>query len=226
MKRFTETLKWDDPWFRSLKGVEKLVFLYVIDRCNNAGFWEIDEAGMAFQTKLSEAHIAGAWQGLARGLIVAGGWVWVRRFLRHQKNEKLNPENNAHTQIIALLAEQVERFDNEPEFQKFLAPYQPLISPKLGAQVEVEVQEKVKKGSAEGRIPAIEEAYEYGREIGMNESEVDAWFDHFSSNGWKISGKAPMKDWRAALRNGNRNKGNFAPVLSKKSELLGIRVLQ
>ncbi len=145
MKRFTETCKWDDPWFRALKGVEKLVFLYVIDRCNNAGFWEVDEDAMAFQTKLSPAHISGAWQGLIRGLIKHDGWVWVRRFLRHQKNENLNPLNNAHLQIISLLKEQIDRFDNEPEFQQFLAPYEPLFR---GTGIG---KGKEGKGSAEGK---------------------------------------------------------------------------
>lgn len=199
MKRFTETLKWDDPWFRGLKGVEKLIFLYVIDRCNNAGFWEIDEAGMAFQTKLSEAHINGAWQGLVRGLIVVGGWVWVRRFLRHQKNENLNPENNAHVQIISLLSEQVERFDNEPEFQKFLAPYEPLLR-------GIGKGKGKGKGSAEGarNRPTREQAHSYGQEIKMPAADVDGWFDHFEANGWKVGGKAAMKDWKAAMRNGKR----------------------
>lgn len=147
MKRFTETSKWDDPWFRGLKGFEKLVFLYVIDRCNNAGFWEMDQDGMVFQTKLSEANISGAWQGLVRGLIVRDGWVWVRRFLRHQKNENLNPENNAHVQIISLVKEQVDRFSGVPEFDEFLAPYQPLFRGIGKGKVEV----KVEKGSAEGK---------------------------------------------------------------------------
>lgn len=33
------------------------------------------------------------------------------------------------------------------------------------------------------------------------EIEADKFFDYFSSNGWKIGGKAAMKDWRAAARN-------------------------
>lgn len=175
MKRFTETNKWDDPWFRSLAGVHKLIFLYVIDRCNNAGFWEVDEAGMAFQTKLSESHISGAWQGLARGLIHADGWVWVRRFLRHQKNENLNPENNAHLQIITLISEQVDRFEGVAEFDEFLAPHQPLI------RGSGKGKGKGKKGSAEGKhlpeppaqlveqngfIAAWEEFVQHRKEIG------------------------------------------------------------
>lgn len=110
MKRFTESQKWDDPWFRALPGAHKLVFLYLLDRCNNAGFWEEDLDGMAFHTKVEASSLKGALKGLERGLQGASGWYWVKNFLRHQKNDSLNPENPAHRQIIALLLEQSERF--------------------------------------------------------------------------------------------------------------------
>lgn len=110
MRRFTETHKWDDPWFRELPGSHKLVFLYILDRCNNAGFWEVDLSALAFHTKLDPKHFEGAFKALERGLQGASGWVWVRNFLRHQKNDCLNPANPAHRQIIALLKDQAERF--------------------------------------------------------------------------------------------------------------------
>ena len=110
MRRFTETTKWDDPWFRGLPGVHKLAFLYIIDRCNNAGFWEIDMDGMEFQTKLEQKHLQGALKGLARGIEERDGWVWVKNFLKHQKNDVLNESNPAHRQIIGLIREQVPRF--------------------------------------------------------------------------------------------------------------------
>lgn len=31
--------------------------------------------------------------------------------------------------------------------------------------------------------------------------EGNTFFDYYESNGWKIGGKAPMKDWQAAVRN-------------------------
>lgn len=130
MKRFTETGKWDDPWFRQLAGVHKLVFLYIIDRCDNAGFLEVDQDAMAWHTKVKPEHIEGALKALGRGIKgPCNGWYWVRRFLKHQKNEMLNPENPAHKQIIALIGEQRERFNAIPEFQSFLGPYKGLFSP-------------------------------------------------------------------------------------------------
>lgn len=53
--------------------------------------------------------------------------------------------------------------------------------------------------------PSLEEVVEYGSNMGMAQDDCEAFFDHFTSNGWKVGGKAPMKDWRAALRNWKRN---------------------
>lgn len=54
----------------------------------------------------------------------------------------------------------------------------------------------------EPRPESRDAASAYAKEIGFTDWE--GWFDHFESNGWKVSGKAPMKDWKAAMRNGKR----------------------
>jgi len=208
MKRFAETNKWDDPWFRQLSGPHKLIFLYVIDRCNNAGFWEIDEEAMAFHTKIDSQHFEGAWVALERGIKGASGWVWVKNFLRHQKNEVLNPDNPAHKQILALVREQSARFASVPDFSQFIAPYKGLLSP-IGIGTGKEegtgngTGESAERG-ARANKPTREEAIAYGQEISMPEQAVNEWYDHFESNGWKVSGKAPMRDWKAAMRNGKK----------------------
>ena len=49
----------------------------------------------------------------------------------------------------------------------------------------------------------------YAQEISLPLSEACAFWDHFESNGWKVGGKTPMKDWKAALRNWQRNAKRF-----------------
>lgn len=111
MKRFTETIKWADPWFRALTPIQKCVFLYTCDTCDNAGFIEVDFEAWAFHIGCKPKEIEGAWQGLGRGYISASGWVFVRTFLKHQKHLPLCPEKNpAERQIVALFAQQATRF--------------------------------------------------------------------------------------------------------------------
>lgn len=52
----------------------------------------------------------------------------------------------------------------------------------------------------------VNECKQYAIEIGMNASEGEAFFDFFSSNGWKVSGRSAMKDWRAAMRYWKKNR--------------------
>jgi len=125
-KRFTDTDKWDDKWFRGLGPASKLLFIFIIDRCNLGGYYEIDEADIAFRTGLPEDKILGAIQGLDRGLIRKGDWVWVKKFLYHQKNLPLNPENNAHKHIIQCIADKLSIF---PEIPKTLGAKKGLFSP-------------------------------------------------------------------------------------------------
>lgn len=48
--------------------------------------------------------------------------------------------------------------------------------------------------------PSVEEVAAYAREQGLT-MDAAAFVDYFASNGWKVGGKAAMKDWRPAVRN-------------------------
>jgi hypothetical protein len=105
MKRFSETEKWKDDWFSLLTPIEKLVFLFLIDNCDNAGFFPLNQRINAFLIGISEDDYLGAIKGLNRGLLGAkdGGKFWIKKFLFHQKNLPLNPANNSHKQIISII---------------------------------------------------------------------------------------------------------------------------
>lgn len=47
-KRFTDTAKWDKPWFRKLPCRLKTAFEFLRDKCDAAGVWEIDLEALAF----------------------------------------------------------------------------------------------------------------------------------------------------------------------------------
>ena len=48
MKRFTETEKWRDPWFRKLSPSAKLLFLWLVDNCDKAGVIDLDFESASF----------------------------------------------------------------------------------------------------------------------------------------------------------------------------------
>ena len=50
-KRLTDTAKWKNPWFRSLPTKYKILFLYLLDECDNAGVIHLDWEIISFTLK-------------------------------------------------------------------------------------------------------------------------------------------------------------------------------
>lgn len=80
------------------------------------------------------------------------------------------------------------------------------ISPSLGNQDSNESM-TVKKQPAQKRFkpPDLEQVMQYCRERN-NRVDPEKFINHYTSNGWKV-GRNPMKDWKAAVRNWEKNDG-------------------
>jgi len=113
--RFTKTEKWNDSWFRNLPPDAKLAFLYLCDNCDCAGFWEIDTEAAEWHTKLP--NFSKILPTLAKSVIVRGRFLWLKNFIRHQRNFPLCGQNKAHGRIIARLQEMISVF---PEAKSLL----------------------------------------------------------------------------------------------------------
>ena len=70
-----------------------------------AGFIELNPRKWAFDIGETQANILGALEGLGRGLIYSksNDCVYVKNFIKHQKNLPLNEKNNAHVGILKCL---------------------------------------------------------------------------------------------------------------------------
>lgn len=57
--------------------------------------------------------------------------------------------------------------------------------------------------------PSLDEVKAYWDEKTL-QGNPEQFYDHFTSNGWLVSGRAPMKDWRAAARYWGRNSSRYS----------------
>ena len=71
--------------------------------------------------------------------------------------------------------------------------------------------------------PTVEEVKGYAEANGLHRlaQEAEAFVDHYAANGWKVGGKAPMKDWKAAGRNWNRNTFGSSPQRTEAKAYAG-----
>jgi len=129
--RFTNTDKWNDGWFSSLKTLEKLLFIYLCDNCDIAGIIEINAKRIALDLGCNENDVKGAIEGLSRGitLSLSGDCAIINNFIKHQKNLPLNKLNNAHKGIISRFEMYKHKFNYNDIYEFLSAPKEGLKSP-------------------------------------------------------------------------------------------------
>lgn len=104
MKRFTETEKWRDPWFRKLSPSAKLLWLYLCDICSRAGIAELDMECASFEIGLP---ITNETLGeLKSRLSAKDSKLLIRKFIEFQCGKEPTPSCPAHKPVIA----EIERY--------------------------------------------------------------------------------------------------------------------
>jgi hypothetical protein len=88
------------------------------------------------------------------------------------------------------------------------------LTPKASGSGEPAVTNTAERKS---RIPPEQAAVaDYFREMGYPSLEAQKFFNHFQSNGWRVGGKAPMRDWQAAARNWIINSQSFTKTQTQQ----------
>jgi hypothetical protein len=98
MKRFTETTKWADPWFRKLSPTAKLLWLWLCDCCDSSGVIDFDDELASFQiggqvTTDDLKYFSGRVEKLNNGKLI------ISKFLKFQYG-KLSSDCKAHIPVF------------------------------------------------------------------------------------------------------------------------------
>ena len=195
-KRFTDTDKWKKGWFKGLTPKQRLFWLYVLDDCSAAGIWDVDleVAGIRIGEPID---VSEAVEVLGTDVV----WfdnnekIFIPKFIDFQYGV-LNENSRPHASVI-----------------KMLDKYDLYSSGKITGEV---VTPRVQK--PKGFIkPSVEDINTYYLERNNSDEFYkegqfgEAFFDFYESKGWMV-GKNKMKDWKAAVRNWERNKTKIEMV--------------
>lgn len=208
MDRLTNTDKWKDEWFLALSPFGKLVFMFLCDNCNDAGFYNLNSNFMKGQLNIPAKDIVKAIREIDKKITFnsSGKKVWVDNFLFYQKRLPLDMNNSEHKKIKLMLEKNLQDFNDDAGIMFVLD------------SVETSGN-KTKTTSTRKKFvkPTMEEFEAYGRQHAIDKelNIKDDWysnlFTYYESNGWKV-GKNPMVDWQAAIRknitSGNKSKYN------------------
>lgn len=101
MKRFTDTAKWNDPWFMGLSPTAKLLWVYLCDHCDNAGVIQPNEKLAAFQigSKITTAHYFELGDRL---LELSPGKMLIPKFIRFQFGV-ISPASPVHRSVLKIV---------------------------------------------------------------------------------------------------------------------------
>lgn len=103
-KRFTDTDKWRNPWFRKLPPTYKALWMYIVDACDNAGVWmvDIDLASFSIGEEIDHDSALEAFDG--RVISIGDGKRWqVVDYVAFQFGTELNPKSKVHASVISLM---------------------------------------------------------------------------------------------------------------------------
>lgn len=104
-KRFTDTDKWNDPWFRKLKPEHKLFWVFVLDSCDNCGVWDadIELAEFLLNVKFKEKELISVFNAGKNRIEVLGDGKWlVVDFISFHYGE-LSDKSVPHAHVKELL---------------------------------------------------------------------------------------------------------------------------
>lgn len=203
MKRFCDTETWNEDWFLELENEYKLLWFYILDTCDHAGFWRPNKKKFEFLIG-KEIDLEKGFKKFntekERVLKVNDKW-FIIGFIPFQYGRILNLNNKVHKSIYNLLVQNDLKLTS--------------IRPQVEVKQGVKDKEKDKDISIKSNItikntniskfikPTIEDIRLYCKERNNN-IDAEYFYNHYESNGWMV-GKTKMKDWKACIRKWERN---------------------
>ncbi len=199
-KRFIDTGLFDDQWFMNLSKDAKLLWIYLITKCDHAGIIEINERLIEFQTGIKSFKTTGAELG-SRLYFVRESYYFIPKYIDFQYPNFPNSRVRQQESAIKILVKYGLFDESKETFNKDIA--NPSVTVMKGLDGKKEAKPAKDAKTKVFKKPTLEEVAAYCKER-TNEVDPEGWVNFYTSNGWKV-GKNPMKDWKASVRTWERN---------------------
>ncbi len=202
--RNTKTEKWRDAWFLDLDSNSKLLFIYLTENCDIAGFIEISYKIWSFETGLKIDDLKTSLELISEKINYSADYkyLFIPKFIVHQNNYPLNLENNAHKAIYKKLEYFSQMFDLHDFIKNALGGSKGLISPPVmscnsNSNNNVNNNVKIKN---ENKIPEKSELVQFFVENGYRRDYAENVWEYYQNLNWFDSKGNIVKSWKAKCR--------------------------
>lgn len=221
-KRFTDTEKFNNPWYRKLPIKYKILWEYLLSECNHAGLLKIDIDLISFKIgetitiddlKIFENRIT----------FIKDDLIFIPKFIEFQYGA-LNTENRVHNSVL----KELKKYNLQGAIKPLTSPIDGAkdkdkekdISSSLVLSSSLDEKTEIESGNHSKKFqkPKIEEIQAYCK-VRQNNINADEFYDYYESKGWMI-GKNKMKNWQAAIRRWERNTRGKTEIESGNRECL------
>ncbi len=201
MLRNTNTEKWKDAWFTGLSPSDKLVFIFLTENCDMAGFYELNLELIVKLTGIQMNDLVKSLKVLQRSFVpnkrdLRPRKIWLKKYLLHQNCLPLNSSNQEHMKIKFMLESSLDDFNNDSSILAI-----------INSAVKQDKKSNSKIDKKKFVVPEWDEFRDYYISIYNNEQSARRLFDHYISVGWKVGAKK-MVDWKASIRKNIPNHQN------------------
>lgn len=214
-KRFTDTDKWSDPWFASLPKEGKLIWQFLCDRCDEAGFWTVNLRDLTHFTEANrkdwDAFLAAAEANRVR---VIGEKAWLVKFIGFQFPRGLHPKDPSRVAILRSL----KQANAEDLLRGLVAPTKSLIMNLLegagqdppgslgegagagaGEGLPSEGEGECRGGAGTAERPGLTEVLAFASTIGLADWKARDWLEEMQACGWRDYNRRDVVAWRPML---------------------------
>jgi hypothetical protein len=187
-KRFTDSAKWDDPWFAELPSKYKLFYLYLLDECDHAGVWKVNFRKAQFMVgeSLEQSEVR---RFMSDRIHVIDEAYWhVSKFIKFQYGMLRNDRMSLSALAILEKHGLTDVIENTKE-----APSKPLSSPFVG------VKDKDKDKDMDKDMVMGKDKEEEGQNLKSNYSpDFESAWELYQRKGAK---KEAYKSWQSLTDN-------------------------
>lgn len=192
MKRFTETSKWTDPWFRKLSPELKNLWQWLLDNCDNAGVIEPDLELASFQ--IGYQYPMDSLLGFGdRVLLLDCGKYFIPKFIAFQYGQ-LSESCKPHKHVLDLL--------RKYNIQRVCKGYAKGIHTLQDQDQDQDKEKDKERANNPKRYATFQQVLEFAASQPMPVPVEcsESFFDRMEEIGWTDNAGLPLASWQARFR--------------------------